>query len=81
MIAILFGMILIAFTVCACLPNVLDWSEYIVFVLKGAAPILAALVGIVAIFIGFADIQDKKEARKEEKEAAKAALAESEDSN
>ncbi|WP_147613670.1 hypothetical protein [Treponema pectinovorum] len=73
MIAILFGMALIAFTVCACLPNVLGWSEYIVFVLKGLSPIIAALVGIIAIFIGFADIQDKKEARKEEKEAEKAA--------
>ena len=73
MTAVLFGLVLIAFCVCACLPQVLGWGEYILVALKGAGPVLAALVGIIAVFSGFADIKDKKEARKEEMEAAKAA--------
>jgi hypothetical protein len=73
MTAILFGLILIAFSICACLPQVLGWGDFIIQALKGVLPVVAALTGIVAVFIGFADIKDKKEARKEEIEAAKAA--------
>ncbi len=73
MVAILFGLILIGFCVCAALPQVLGWTDHIISALKGMGPIVAALTGIIAVFIGFADIQDKKEARKEEIEAAKEA--------
>lgn len=72
MITIILGLILIAFCVCACLPNVLDWGTFIIQVLKGASPILAALAGIVMISIGITDIQDKREAKKEALEAARA---------
>lgn len=70
MLAIIFGLALIAFCVCAALPQALGWGDFIIAALKGMGPVIAAFVGIVAIFIGFADIQDKKEARKEEREAA-----------
>lgn len=66
MTAMLIGLILIAFTVVACLPNCLNWSTDIIAFLKGAAPVLAAFIGLIAVFIGFADIKDKKEAKKEE---------------
>lgn len=69
MIAIIFGLALIAFFVCAALPQVLGWGDFIIASLKGMGPVVAAFIGIVAIFIGFADIRDKKEARREEKEA------------
>ncbi len=67
MVAIIFGLLLIAFTVVACLPNYLNWSADIISFLKGCAPVLAAFVGLIALFIGYADIKDKKEAKKEEK--------------
>ncbi|MBQ7158154.1 MAG: hypothetical protein IJS09_01840 [Treponema sp.] len=66
MFAIIVGLALIAFAVAACLPNCLNWGTDIIMVLKGAAPVLAAFIGLIAVFIGFADIKDKKEAQKEE---------------
>jgi hypothetical protein len=78
MIALIVGLILIAFCVFACLPVAcgfgLGWGATVVEFLKGCAPVLAAFIGLVAVFIGIADIKDKKEARKEE-QAAKAAEA------
>ncbi|MCQ2612843.1 MAG: hypothetical protein MJ183_04485 [Treponemataceae bacterium] len=66
MVALILGLVFIAFTVFACLPQFLDWSRDIIAFLKGFAPVLSAFIGIVSIFIGIADIKDKKEARKEE---------------
>ena len=34
--------------------------------LKGCAPVFAAFIGLICLFIGAADIKDKKEAKKEE---------------
>lgn len=81
MVALIVGLILIAFCVFACLPAGmgLAWGADIVNFLKGCAPVLAAFVGLVAVFIGIADIKDKKEAKKEElaaKEAEEAAKKE-----
>lgn len=72
MVAILVGLILIAFCVFACLPMGLGWGLEVVNFLKGFAPVFAAFIGLVAIFIGIADIKDKKEAKKEEQSAKKA---------
>ncbi len=75
MVAILVGLLLIAFTVFACLPADmygLAWSAEIINFLKGAAPCLAGFIGLIALFIGIADLKDKKEARKEEIAAKKA---------
>ena len=77
MVAIIFGLLLIAFCIYVALPQGLDWGTYILIALKGDGPLLAVLVGIAAILIGFADIQDKKEARKEEREAKEEAEKES----
>lgn len=66
MLAVIFGVLCIAFTVFAALPAGLGWTAEIIFVLKGALPIIAALIGIVSFFIGIADFKDKLEARKEE---------------
>ncbi|MBP5176048.1 MAG: hypothetical protein II054_02960 [Treponema sp.] len=70
MVALIVGIILIAFCVFACLPFGLAWGADVVNFLKGCAPVFAAFIGLVAVFIGFADLKDKKEAKKEE-EAAK----------
>lgn len=72
MVAIIVGLILIAFCVFACLPMGLAWGVEVINFLKGFAPVFAAFVGLVAIFIGIADIKDKKEAKKEEQSAKKA---------
>jgi len=79
MVALVVGIILIAFTVFAALPPALlgfglGWGADILLFLRGCMPILAAFIGLVSIFIGIADLKDKQEARKEE-EAAKAAAA------
>ena len=69
MFTIIFGIACIVFTIFACLPTGLNWGENILFVLKGIAPILAALVGLLAILIGIADVRDRNEAKREEREA------------
>ncbi|MCR4789445.1 MAG: hypothetical protein K5839_00025 [Treponemataceae bacterium] len=68
MISLILGILFIAFTVFACLPTVgLGWGPEIIEFLKGFAPVLTAFVGLIAVFVGIADIKDKREAKKEEK--------------
>ena len=69
MVAMIVGLILIAFTVFAALPGGLAWGTEIISFLKGCAPVLSAFIGLIAVFIGIADIKDKKEAKKEEESA------------
>lgn len=71
MVSIIVGILLILFTVISVLPCCLGWGTEVLAFLKGAAPVLAAMIGLLAIFIGIADIKDKQEAKKEE-EASKA---------
>ena len=71
MVAMIVGIILLGFTVFASLPGGLNWWSDIINFLKGAAPVISAFVGLIAIFIGIADIKDKNEAKKEEAAAAK----------
>ena len=69
MISLIVGIIFCAFTVFAALPEGLGWGAEIILYLKGAAPSLAVLIGLVAIFMGISDLKDKSEAKKEEQEA------------
>ncbi len=75
MIALIIGLIFMAAAVWTVLPESmlygLDWWKFVVDFFKGGAPILALLIGIIAFFIGIADIKDKIEAKKEEKSASK----------
>lgn len=76
MVALVIGIVLILFTVFAAVPAHmlgfgLGWGEYILLFLRGGLPILSAFVGLIAVFIGIADLRDKKEAEKEEEEAKK----------
>jgi hypothetical protein len=72
MVALVVGILLVLFGIYAVLPvstpGFLNWSREVVQFLKGAAPIMAFLIGLVSFFIGIADIKDKIEAKKEEKE-------------
>jgi hypothetical protein len=76
MVALIVGALLIAFAVFACVPGPLGWMADVINFLKGSIPVLAALVGLIAVFIGIADIKDRLEAKKEEAEEAKQAAAE-----
>ena len=72
MIALILGILFIAFTVFSVLPSMpLNWGENVIYFLKGSLPVFSAFIGLIAILIGFADIKDKSEAKKEEREAAK----------
>ena len=66
MIALVVGILLIAFTVFAGLPQGLSWYPEMLIVLKGGGPILLAFIGLISIFVGIADIRDRCEEKKEE---------------
>ena len=67
MVSIILGIIFIAFTVFAVLPMCpLNWGAEVIAFLKGGTPVFAALIGLICLFIGAADIKDKKEAKKED---------------
>ena len=67
MVSIILGLVFIAFTVFAVLPVCpLNWGPEVITFLKGGAPVFAALIGLICLFIGAADIKDKKEAKKED---------------
>jgi hypothetical protein len=79
MIALTIGIVLILFAVYAILPlswSLQWWPEVIQF-LKGGVPILAVFIGLIAFFVGVADIKDKMEAKKEEEEEKQEKKAES----
>lgn len=72
MVALVIGIVCIAFAVFAVVPGPLGWWADVVAFLKGSLPVLAVLVGLIAVFIGIADIKDRMEARKEEAADVKA---------
>ncbi len=71
MFSLILGILLALFCAFAVLPmGPLAWAPEVIAFLKGGAPVLAALAGLILVFIGAADIKDKKEARREEKESS-----------
>jgi len=71
--AVIFGIIFLAAAVFAVLPPDvlgygLNWGSDVLTFLRGGLPVLAVLIGLIAIFIGIADIKDRAEAKKEEAE-------------
>ena len=69
--ALIFGLIIIAAAVFAILPEDtigfgLNWGPQVLTFLKGAAPVIAILIGLIAMFIGIADMKDRAEAKKED---------------
>jgi hypothetical protein len=69
--ALIIGVVIIAVAVIAVLPAGLGWGGAVVAFLKGALPVIAAFIGLIAVFIGIADIKDRAEAKKEESEDKK----------
>ncbi|MCL2265707.1 MAG: hypothetical protein FWC22_06670 [Treponema sp.] len=70
--ALIIGLVILIAAVFAILPPEvigfgLGWNEDVLTFLKGGVPVIAILCGIIAIFIGIADMKDRAEAKKEEK--------------
>jgi hypothetical protein len=68
--AILLGLIFFAAAVLAMIPAGLGWWADVLVFLRGALPVIAILIGLIALFIGIADLRDKAAARKETPEDA-----------
>jgi hypothetical protein len=74
--ATIIGLVIIAAAVYAILPNGiaglnytgLNWGSDVLAFLRGGVPVIAILIGIIAVFIGIADMKDRAEAKKEETE-------------
>jgi hypothetical protein len=70
--ALIIGLIIIGAAVFAILPPDsvgfgLNWGNEVLAFLKGGVPVVAILLGLIAVFIGIADMKDRAEAKKEEK--------------
>jgi len=46
----------------------LGWWKDVLAFLRGGLPVFALLVGLIAVFIGIADMKDRAEAKKEQAE-------------
>jgi len=70
--AIIIGLLIFAAAVFAVLPADvlgfgLGWGNDVLAFLRGGLPVIAVLIGLIAIFIGIADMKDRAEARAEAK--------------
>ena len=68
--SLIIGIIILAAAVFAVLPPKiagfgLGWWEYVLTFLRGGLPVVAMLIGIIAVFVGIADMKDRAEAKKE----------------
>jgi hypothetical protein len=63
---LILGIIILAAAAAAILPAGLGWWPLVAAFLKGALPVIAAFIGLVAVLIGIADIKDRAAAKKEE---------------
>jgi len=63
--ALVLGFVVIAVAVLATLPAGLGWGADVLAFLRGALPVIAALIGILLVFVGIADLKDSAEAEKE----------------
>ena len=71
--SLIIGIVILAAAVFAILPKsvlafALGWGEHVLAFLKGGLPVLAIIIGLIAVFIGIADIKDRSEAKKEKLE-------------
>jgi hypothetical protein len=71
--AVIIGLIIIAAAVFTILPPELigyglGWGNDVLAFLRGGVPVIAILIGLIAIFIGIADMKDRAEAKKDSSE-------------
>ena len=75
--SLIIGIVILAGAAFAVIPNEvagfgLGWGEDVSAFLRGGLPVFAVVIGIIAVFIGIADMKDRAEAKKEAAQAAKA---------
>ena len=68
--SVFIGLLILAAAVFAILPPEkagfgLGWADDVLIFLRGGVPVIAILIGIIALFVGIADIKDRAEAKKE----------------
>jgi hypothetical protein len=68
--SLIIGIIVLAAAVFAALPPELlgfglGWWGDVLRFLRGGLPVIAVLIGFIAVFIGIADMKDRAEAKKE----------------
>jgi len=71
--SVILGLVFLAAAAFAVLPPEtlgfgLGWGNDVLAFLRGGLPVIAVLIGLIAIFIGIADMKDRAEAKKEEAE-------------
>jgi hypothetical protein len=69
--ALILGIVIILAAVAAVIPAGFGWWDDVLIFLRGALPVIAAFIGLIAMFIGIADLKDKAEAKKEAAAEAK----------
>jgi hypothetical protein len=68
--SLIIGIVVLTAAVFAALPSELLgfglgwWGDVLIF-LRGGLPVIAVLIGFIAVFIGIADMKDRAEAKKE----------------
>jgi len=70
--SLIIGIVILAAAVFAALPPDilgfgLGWWKDVLAFLRGGLPVIAVLIGFIAVFIGIADMKDRAEAKKEER--------------
>jgi hypothetical protein len=68
--SLIIGIVVLAAAVFVALPPEtagfgLGWWKDVLAFLRGGLPVIAVLIGLIAVFIGIADMKDRAEAKKE----------------
>ncbi|MDR2247562.1 MAG: hypothetical protein LBE17_12980 [Treponema sp.] len=63
--ALILGIVITIAAVCAVIPAGLNWWGDVLSFLRGALPVIAVFIGLIAVFIGITDIKDQAQAKKE----------------
>jgi len=71
--SVIIGIIILGAAAFAILPRSvigfgLNWGGDVLAFLRGGLPVLAIMIGVLAVFIGIADMKDRAEAKREEAE-------------
>ena len=64
--ALIIGLTIIIVAVLSVLPIGLGWGEDVLGFLRGALPVISALVGLIMIFVGITDIIERMETKKKD---------------
>ena len=68
--SLIIGIVILAAAAFAMIPGGEDgfglgWGGYVLNFLRGGVPVIAVLIGLIAVFIDIADMKDRAEAKKE----------------